>query len=245
MKKVLVTLSGMLFLLMTSGLASAGLVTIGTAQLEGTGPAYNLIWDDDNNGNSIVWLDYSHAPDSWQHQGDWAAAIGTGLAVALNPSFTTDIDWTTGWRLPSPGADPQYDYDDAGSEMGHLFYTELGLESFGTTGQEITKVELNASAFDNLEASETEATWYWSNGVAVTYPLMVWAFDYGQGYQFYSTTYYNGYGIAVHEGQVVPEPGAIWLLGTVLTGLVVLRRKTIKLRMRWLSLSAQRLARAV
>ena len=70
MKRLSLLLLGMVFLLMTSGLANANLITIGTATYTTathtadntsqsvTENVYNLIWNDNNNGNSVVWLDY-------------------------------------------------------------------------------------------------------------------------------------------------------------------------------------------
>lgn len=45
--------------LILSGSAFAALEVIGTATYQSN--SYNLIWDDDNNGNSVIWLDYTNA----------------------------------------------------------------------------------------------------------------------------------------------------------------------------------------
>ncbi len=64
-KRFLLLLATGLFFLSMTGLVNAALTTIGTAQFNGVGDEYNLIWDNDNNGNSVIWLDYINpgAPD--------------------------------------------------------------------------------------------------------------------------------------------------------------------------------------
>jgi hypothetical protein len=46
--------------------SNATLTTTGTATHNGSN--YNLIWDDDNNGNSVVWLDYTNDALTWSEQ---------------------------------------------------------------------------------------------------------------------------------------------------------------------------------
>lgn len=78
MKNKLIFLSSLFFLLYIAGTASATLVTIGTAGYDSDGSGtiesdenYNLIWDDDNNGNSVVWLDYTNDYDNRSNQVSW------------------------------------------------------------------------------------------------------------------------------------------------------------------------------
>ena len=66
-----------LFLLCVAGMANAALTTIGTATYGGSD--YNLIWDDDNNGNSVVWLDYTNARTNWSAQNAWAGELDSSL----------------------------------------------------------------------------------------------------------------------------------------------------------------------
>ncbi len=64
MKKVIVLL--VLMMMGYSIQAQAELMTIGTAAYGGSD--YNLIWDDNNNGNSVVWLDYTNDRTNWGAQ---------------------------------------------------------------------------------------------------------------------------------------------------------------------------------
>ncbi len=91
-----------MILLMLSGVSQATLTTIGTASYDdGSGlKDYNLIWDDDNNGKSLVWLDYTNARASWQDQMTWASSLDTALSVTLNAGVS--VTWTdSSWRLPN------------------------------------------------------------------------------------------------------------------------------------------------
>jgi len=200
------------------GVSEAALTTIGAATYEGAD--YNLIWDDDNNGKSVVWLDYTNTASDWSPQMDWAAGLDLNLTYNLKPGYSVTWD-DTAWRLPD--ADVSGDivgYYKTGSEMGHLFYTELGLD--GSSGY-ILPGELNASEFDNLLGY---ANWYWS---ATEYPgystsaLDFRMYDGYQGSHFKASTYSDGCGLAIRSGQVVPEPATISLLG--LGCLAMLRRR--------------------
>ena len=221
-KRFLSVLTTGLFLLCMAGIANAALTTIGTATYGGSD--YKLIWDNDNNGKSVVWLDYTNTASDWSPQMNWAAGLDQNLTYNLNPGYSVTWD-DTAWRLPD--ADVSGDiagYYKTGSEMGHLFYTELGLD--GSSGY-ILPVELNASEFDNLLGYEN---FYWSATEYPGYSTSALDFRMYNGYQgshFKASTHSDGCGLAVRSGQVsaVPVPGAIWLLGSGLLGLIGIRRK--------------------
>ena len=59
MKKIMMAVIVTVFLMFITNISYAMLVTIGTVEYYGSD--YKLIWDDDNNGNSVVWLDYTHS----------------------------------------------------------------------------------------------------------------------------------------------------------------------------------------
>lgn len=127
--------------------SNAELRIIGTATYNGA--EYNLIYDDDNNGKELVWLDYTNPHAYWSDQVDWAASLnGDGvLDVKLNCGVT--IDWTDVWRLPTAvhvfppkfgwqGPDDKgiyaytFGYNLQNGELGHLFYS--GLENLAFYG---------------------------------------------------------------------------------------------------------------
>jgi hypothetical protein len=232
MKKISVFLCGLFLLLVAMGSANAALTTIGTAQFNGTGPAYNLIWDDNNNGNSVVWLDYTHLSANWTNQKAWAAGLN-GALTYNTPGYTVDFG-ANSWRLPSTVDGPFVNgytgtttggYNITNSEMGHLFYTELGnLGTYNTSGVSQSGYGLiKTGDFDYLVNSG-----YWSGTGYATNPTYAWYFSMFNGYQGGGNkSGSGGYGLAVRSGQVstVPVPGAFWLLSSGLIGLAGLSRK--------------------
>jgi len=120
MNKVLITICAVAALCVFAAVpAVADLTIIGTATYDGTD--YNLIYDDDNGGGTgLVYLDYDYSADKWVNHPDaisWAAGLGAVLTVNLT-GYTTDIDWSSGWRLPELG--PNELHDLYHSEADHL-----------------------------------------------------------------------------------------------------------------------------
>ncbi len=234
-KRFLSVLAAGLFILTIAGSVNAALTTIGTATYDdGSGAAeYNLIWDDDNNGKSVIWLDYTHSRAIWSFQKSWAAGLDAQLTYNIDPAYNVSWD-DPAWRLPSTVDGPRewgYDgtttegYNITTSEMGHLYYTELGnLGSYDTSGNCQPGNGLNNTGdFNNLIAF-----WYWSGTEYARNPDLAWFFHMSSGSQGPLSKSSNyGYGLAVRSGQVsaVPVPGAIWLLGSGLAGVVTLVRR--------------------
>ena len=220
-----------LFILGIAGMANAALTTIGTASYDGS--EYNLIWDDDNNGSSVVWLDYSNAQNNWSSQNIWAAGLNSALTYNIDSAYSVTWD-DAAWRLPITVDGPWvYGYDGTtkggynitSSEMGHLYYEELGnLGYYATdgTGPQPGRGLNNTGDFNNLIAS-----WYWCGTEYANLPDYAWDIDMNGGFQDYAYQGTFEYGLAVRSGQVsaVPVPAAIWLLASGLAGLVAIRRR--------------------
>jgi hypothetical protein len=198
-----------------AGTAIASLTTIGTATYGGN--EYNLIWDDDNNGKSLVWLDYANGGTKWTDQNAWAAGLDGDLSVNLN-GYT--IAWQEDtWRL-SCGNRTTEGYDLPNSEMAHLFYEELGNNS-GT---------FETGPFNNIASGI-----YWTGTDYPWFDPWAWFFVWGEAWGSYSSSGLQSYemenaeymGLAIREGAVspVPVPAAVWLLGSGLLGLTGLRRR--------------------
>jgi hypothetical protein len=180
MKMRLLAVSAMgLFLLGLGGIASATLTTIGVGTYDGL--EHNLVWDDDNNGHSVVWLDYTHYGLTYSaYQHNWVENLDSSLTIQLNAGYSFSCGH---WRLPYRSTALIGGYNDTTSEMGHLFYDELGLEA-GPTGWD----DLNGVYFEDLDYGYFFE--YWPSD-----PNQAWRFDTSSGEESVVSGY--GYGIAV------------------------------------------------
>ena len=202
--------------LCTAGMGNAALTTIGTATYGSTN--YNLIWDNDNTGNSLVWLNYTNGNwTNWTTQTTWTASLESSLTISLLTGYS--VTWTDStWRLPATWGGTE-GYNITTSEMGHLFYIELG-----NPADYFSPFSPNTGIFENLLVQN-----YWSGtehaGVGAYY------FHMGGGSQntHWKVSEIAG-GMAVRSGDVsaVPIPGAVWLLGSWLLTMTGLRRKLRK-----------------
>lgn len=216
--------------------AQADLNIIGTATYGGSD--YNLVWDNDNNGNSLIWLDYSNSHQYWAAQMAWAAGLDSQLTYNINPAYS--VAWTEdSWRLPSAGSAPGGNYHAATQEMGHLYYDELGFAG----GPSATAPDLAGCIFENLQLSG-----YWTNtpGAPLWNYNPVWMFAFQEslngspvyGYQDVDATSGSFFGIPLamkHAGlavrggdvSVVPVPGAVLLgmLGLSVAGVKLRKRR--------------------
>lgn len=196
------------------GTADAALMTIGEATYQGS--RYKLIWDNDGPNGSVVWLDYSNPANTWENQVAWASGLESNLTVELKPGYS--VTWTdSNWRLPSTvdghfiyGYDgtTTAGYNITSSELGHLYYTELGNKGyFDTSG-----IFQSGWGLNNVgEFVYLTAYWYWSGTGSADSQGTAWNFStyYGDQSADAKATY-DLRGMAVRSGQIevapVPEP---------------------------------------
>jgi hypothetical protein len=178
-----------------------------------------FIYDTDLN---ITWL------ANWNVNGamTWAAAN----TWAANLSYAVGTNVINDWRLPTANTGPSsnctssftpvgpvqyYGYGCTGSEMGHLWYTELG----NTAGGPLS----NTGPFLNMQPFN------WSGTAYVLNPSNAWYFYTSNGRQDYTYTYNTFSAVAVRTGDVlaasVPEPSTLALLLMGLGGVGALRRR--------------------
>ena len=117
------------------------------------------------------------------------------------------------WRLPNAGLSPVMGYV-SNSEMGHLFYNELG----GTAGSSIPNTFIN-----------NQFNGYWSGSEYAPDPFHAWYFStlgsqgiiFGQG----KGSLFGAFAVRTGDVATVPVPGAVWLFGSVMLGLLGLKRR--------------------
>ena len=196
MKKFILVIAFLFF----SSTAHAALINRGIDTL-----GNRLIYDTDLD---ITWYDaipINYEPDRvavWQTWVNWA----TNLSVDFGGTIFTD------WRLPST-VDGQYVYGTNGtttggfnitsSEMGHLFYTELGNKGYyDTSGNYVGDGNWglkNTGAFKTLKPFGV----YWS-GTENTPNLSAWVFYFNNGLQDVISENSQMFAMAVMDGDVAP-----------------------------------------
>lgn len=133
------------------------------------------------------------------------------------------------WRLPTVVVqDYFFSYDGStgsgynittGSEMGHLFYTELGNLAYydiNGAGPQPGWGLTNTGPFINLQSD-----YYWTDTMCEINPPYYWFFNFSSGNQDWQHRLNISYAMAVRSGDsvVTPEPGTLLLMGSGLLGL--------------------------
>ena len=177
-----------------SSVANAALVDRGGGLIYDT--ELNITWLADANVNGVM---------IWDNAMTWASNFSYYDSVR-NVTYTD-------WRLPTSDTSCS-GYNCTGSEMGHLFYNELG----GTAGSPISSsTDPDLALFTNVQSFL-----YWSGSEYAPNIPVAWFFHFGNGFQEADDKNFNFYAWAVRPGDVaaVPLPGAVWLFGSGLLGLL-------------------------
>lgn len=227
------------FILRFAGAFCAGIFSLGLAMSAQAALVSRLggqaVYDTDFN---ITWLTDANlaASDSfgvsgiaggimtWDTAQSWINAVNASNYLGFND-----------WRLPvSLQPDPNCSfqsgslsagYNCSGSEMGHLFYTELG----GVAGTSIlTTHNSYLSLFSNVQVDGN----YWTGTEYAPNPAgSAWIFGFLYGGQDADYKSANLHALVVRSGDVVavPLPAAAWLLGSGLLGLFgLIRRRKVR-----------------
>ena len=135
-------------------------------------------------------------------------------------NWATAVSWADGfsfggysdWRLPT--SDTCEGFNCTGSEMGHLWYVELGNQAGQMT---------NTGGFQNLESFA-----YWSGTEFASDACCAWVFATRNGLQTFYSKGNSPYAMAVRPGDVtaaVPEPQTYALMLIGLSAMVLARRR--------------------
>lgn len=183
-----------------------------TALLAAAGAAQAALQDRDLDGDTVVDAFHdTHLGITWLRNADVNGRMDWNAAVAWADGFS--FAGYDDWRLPT--SDECVRYDCTGSEMGHLWYVELGNPATGPM--------TNTGSFQNLRPAA-----YWSGTQYAPNPFYAWHFATFDGYQYVEAKYVDFFlAMAVRPGDVaaVPEPQTYALMLAGLAALLVVRRK--------------------
>jgi hypothetical protein len=175
---------------------------------------------------------------TWLQDANYGAGSSYDDGITLNDgkmTWANAVAWVqqlsyagfTGWRLPdaynyTDGSGPYSGPKASGSELGYMYYVNLG----GVSNQPIplspTFVDGNGKlvSFQNMQSS----SYYWFRNEYNT--EKAWLYQLNAGYQLTTNKTDTFYAWAVHAGDIgatpVPLPGAVWLFGS---GLVMIAGK--------------------
>ena len=165
-----------------------------------------LIYDDILD---VTWLQNANLAGSlmtWENANSWATSL----------SYS---EFDSGWRLPSAldqdGSWPCSLHDCTGSEMGHMFYNNLG-------GIALVDFTGNQGLLSNIQPAYWSGTESSFTGLETASDVdHAWTFRYDTGWQFHFDKNFGRAAWAVRDGDVptVPEPTTLALITLGLAGL--------------------------
>jgi hypothetical protein len=183
-----------------------------------TAPSAALV----DNGGGLIYddvLDITWAqPDvrrNWADANTWASGLTLGGVSGWRLPYIS-VAAGAGWTTAAVDCSTASELACRDNELGYMFYQNLS----GIFGQSIlTSGDPDLALFPSLQSNG-----YWSG--TDFGPDFAWLFYFDDGSLdaggFKFSIYYSW---AVHAGNVVPVPAAVWLFGSGLMGLLGLARR--------------------
>lgn len=156
---------------------------------------------------------------NWDTAQNWITAMNAenylGFSDWRLPTTLQPVDTTCSSQSESSSSGAYC----TGSEMGHLFYDELG---------GVVNNTLSGTHNQNYDLFQNVQTIYWSGtDLAANPDIYGWSFNFSDGYQKIRGKTAYSFVWAVRDGDVsaVPVPAALWLFVSGLIGLTGFSRR--------------------
>ena len=221
--------SGLLRAVLCVSIFSLGVASTANAALESR-LGGKAVYDTDRN---ITWLANANAAAGSSFDDGFSPT--DGLLTWFNANrwvASLSVDGITGWRLPTTDPTCTVVLDCRITELGHLFYSELG----GSTGVPVTSTgDPDLALFTNLQPY-----YYWSGTLFGPNPYYAWSYNFGFGNLSANYRDFNLFALAVHSGDVgllhsakaelllVPEPQLYTMLLVGLGSLGFIARRYLQ-----------------
>ena len=185
-------------------------------------------------GNGLIYDDVLDI--TWLQDANYSGTIGAtpwyhygtmNYENAKNWTENLDIYGYSDWRLPSAGENPSMGWYSFESELGHMFYNNLG----NIPGPIINTSFVDGSTGQIIEFQNIKNDFYWLD--EVSFEDRAWSFKMQAGKMIDYAAQTSGFNLwPVHDGDIatssdltaVPVPASAFLFGSALLGLMVRRR---------------------